>query len=120
MTDKDLEIHFERAKKLTRLLDTEFKIFGIRFGIDPILNIIPGVGSVIGAITSLYLFWLAYRLNVPSQTFLKMLWNLLIDFILGEVPLIGIIFDALYRANVKNLKLLEKFYEPEILQGEVM
>lgn len=116
----DLDLHFDRARKLTKFLDTEFKILGIRFGLDPVLSIIPGIGSVIGVFTSLYLFWIALKLNVPAVVLLKMGWNLLIDFILGEIPIAGIFFDAIYRSNVKNLKLLEKYFEPEILEGEIL
>lgn len=114
--DEDLKL----AKKITNILDTEFNIFSIRFGIDPILDIIPGLGSIMGAFTSLYIFWIALKIKLPIELYLRMLINIFLDFLLGLIPIAGIVFDIFYRSNVKNLKILESFIEPEELIGEVV
>ncbi len=116
----NLQENLVRARKITRFLDTEFNILGIRFGIDPILDIIPGLGSTIGALTSLYIFWIAFSLNLPPKIYLRMSLNILFDFLLGSLPVAGIVFDVFYRSNVKNLRILESFIEPEVLVGEVL
>ena len=46
-----------------------------------------------------------------------MAWNILFDFILGLIPVIGIVFDSFYKSNVKNLALIEKYFDPDILEG---
>jgi hypothetical protein len=103
-----------------RLMDTKFSFFGIRFGLDPLLDFWPGFGSLVGAVVSCYLFWIAYRLKVPSHIYFRMGWHIFLDFILGELPLIGFIFDLLYHSNEINMKLLRPFVNPEILVGKVI
>jgi hypothetical protein len=108
---RDLSQEIGTAKKLTTLLDTKFKLWKFSFGIDPILNIVPWLGSAVGAITSLYLFWLAYKMNSSAQVYFRMLWNIFLDFWLGSIPVLGIVFDAFYKSNVRNLKIIEDFYK---------
>ena len=115
-----MKSHIQFAQRLTTLMDTKFTVFGIQFGIDPLLDILPGLGSVIGAFVSCYLFWIAYKLHVPSWVYFRMGWHIFLDFILGELPFIGFIFDILYKSNVKNLALLYPFVDPEILVGKVL
>lgn len=115
-----MKSHIRFAYHLTTLMDTKFTIFGIKFGIDPILDIVPGFGSAVGAFVSFYLFWIAYKLKVPSRIYMRMLWNTVIDFVLGGVPYVGIIFDIYFKSNKKNFALLRPFVDPEILVGEVV
>ena len=117
---KNLKSEFQFAKRLTRLMDTQFSFLGIRFGLDPILDFIPFFGDFIGTIVSFYLFLLAYKLKVPIVVYLQMLGNIIIDSILGLIPLAGIVFDAYYRSNIKNLAILEKYLEPEAIKGEIL
>jgi len=115
-----MKSHVQFAERLMKLMDTKFKIFGIRFGLDPFLDFWPGFGSLIGAVVSCYLFWIAYKLKVPSKIYWRMGWHIFLDFVLGELPLIGFIFDLLYHSNEMNLKLLHPFVNPEILVGEIV
>ena len=115
-----MKSHIRFAERLMTLMDTKFSLFGIRFGIDPLLDIWPGFGSLIGACISCYLFWIAYKLHVPSKIYWRMGWHIFLDFILGELPLVGFIFDLFYKSNEKNLKLLRPFVDPEVLVGEVV
>ncbi|MBI5019265.1 DUF4112 domain-containing protein [Candidatus Gottesmanbacteria bacterium] len=115
-----LASHIDFARRLTRVMDLRFNVFGVRFGIDPLLNIIPGMGNIVAAATSLYLMWIAFQLKVPTAIYMKMLWNIAVDYIFGVVPVIGIVFDVFYRANVKNFKLLETYFTPDIVIGEVV
>ncbi len=101
-------------------MDLRYTVFGIRFGIDPLLNVIPGLGNTLAAMTSLYLLWIATKLHVPSWVYARMLWNISIDYVVGVVPYIGIVFDIFYRANAKNFALLEKYFDPSVIEGEVI
>jgi len=115
-----LNAHIDFARRLTRVMDIRFHIFGIRFGIDPMLDIIPGLGNVVAAGTSAYLLWLAHLLRVPTWVYWRMIWNITADYVLGAVPFVGIIFDVFFRANVKNFALIETYFDPDILVGEVV
>lgn len=115
-----LKKHFAIATKLTTLLDTKFKFFGVRFGLDPLLDFIPGLGSIIGGITSCYIFWIASKLDVPGKVYFRMSINILLDLILGEIPIVGIFLDIFYKSNVKNLRLLEKYFDKNIIEGEII
>lgn len=101
-------------------MDLRFNVFGVRFGIDPMLDVIPGLGNILATATSLYLFWIAYQVKVPRWVYLRMLWNISVDYLFGVVPYIGIVFDIFYRANVKNLTLLERFIDTDVIEGEIV
>lgn len=116
----NLRAHIDFARRLTQVMDLRFNVFGIRFGIDPMLDIIPGFGNMLATATSFYLFWIAYQLRVPTWVYFRMLWNIGIDSAFGIIPYVGIVFDIFFRSNVKNFSLLEKFFDPDILVGEVV
>ncbi len=115
---KKIESHVALARKLTRMLDTRYSVFGIKFGIDPILNVIPGFGGLIGAALSCYLFWIAYRLKAPHHVHLRMAGNIVLDYLLGLIPFAGIVADLFYRSNIKNFALVEKLHDPDVIEGE--
>ncbi|MEM0984120.1 MAG: DUF4112 domain-containing protein [Planctomycetota bacterium] len=99
-----------RARRLASVLDTQFTIPGtpIRFGLDPILGLLPVAGDTITAIMGLYPIFEARRLGVRWPVILKMLLNLGLDWLVGLIPLVDLIFDVAFKANVRNLKLLEE------------
>lgn len=115
---KSLASHIHLAKRLMTVLDTKFSFFGIKFGIDPLMDVIPWFGSFFGAALSCYLFWIAYRLKVSKGVHVRMLGNIVIDYLLGLIPFAGIVVDLFYRSNAKNFALLEKHFDPDILEGE--
>jgi hypothetical protein len=106
MTDDPLA----RARALTRLLDSAARVPGtsIRFGLDPILGLVPGLGDVTGAALSGYVVLLASRLGAPTTVIVRMLGNVLADTVGGTVPLLGDLFDVGWKANTRNLALLER------------
>jgi hypothetical protein len=99
-----------RIRKLSRLLDTAIRIpvINFRIGLDPILGLIPGGGDVITAAFSAYIIYLARRFELPPQVMSQMITNVILESVVGAVPLVGDLFDAYYKANVRNLALLEK------------
>ena len=99
-----------RARVLTRLLDTALRIPGtrIRFGLDPILGLIPGLGDVAGAVLSGYLVVLAGRAGASRTTIVRMLANVAIDTVGGSLPILGDAFDVAFKSNSRNLVLLER------------
>jgi hypothetical protein len=96
-------------------MDSAFAIPGTSFrvGLDPLLGLIlPGLGDVLGAFTSMLLVSLAVRQGVPLVIVLRMILNIAADALVGAVPFLGDIFDAAHRANEKNLALLEAYSDP--------
>lgn len=94
------------------MLDSAVAIPGtnIRVGVDSILGLIPVVGDLGGAALSGYIVLASARLGAPPSTLLRMLINVAIDTVVGSVPVFGDMFDAGWRANMKNADLLESHF----------
>ncbi|MCB1197154.1 MAG: DUF4112 domain-containing protein [Deltaproteobacteria bacterium] len=101
----------EIDEKMATLLDTQFRIPGthVRFGWDAILGLLPGVGDSIGAIISLYFIVRGIQEKLPIRILMIMLGNILLECLLGSIPIIGDVFDVFFKANIKNLDLLQRF-----------
>jgi hypothetical protein len=102
-----------RARTLTRLLDSAARVpgTGVRFGLDPVLGLIPGLGDIAGAVLAGYLVVLAQRLGASRAVVLRMLANVAVDTVGGTVPLLGDLFDVAFKSNTRNLALLERVVE---------
>ena len=98
-----------RLRAIARLLDARFGIPGtpLSFGVDSIVGLVPGIGDSATALISLYLLVEAHRLGVRPATLLRMGWNVAVDLGLGAVPVLGDIFDLLWKSNLRNIDLLE-------------
>lgn len=120
----DGKYHLKNARRIATLLDSKFKFGSFSFGFDPLFSIVPGLGSFVGAFTSFYLIWIAAKLNVPAPVFIRMGLNIFVDFLIGEIPLVGIFFDMFYKSNIRNIVLLERFlgkpHEEGVIEGEVI
>ncbi|WP_254543777.1 DUF4112 domain-containing protein [Halomarina pelagica] len=105
------EAALRRMRAVAHLLDDGFRLPGtdFRFGIDPILSLAPGnAGDLIGTGLSLYIVYEAANLGVPYSTIVRMLTNVAADAVVGSVPIVGAIFDAVFKANVRNVRLVER------------
>jgi hypothetical protein len=96
------------------LLDSRFRVPGtrIRFGIDPLLSLIPGLGDLASPIFALVLITHALQLKVPPVVVARMAINALVDAVIGSVPIAGNVGDIFWRANTANLALLERHARP--------
>jgi hypothetical protein len=105
-----------RLERLAWLMDSALRIPGTRHsvGLDALLSFVPGVGSLAGAGVSLYLIAEAVRHGAPPSALLRMGTNVVADGLVGAVPLIGPVFDMLYKANTKNMRILREHLEARI------
>ncbi len=103
--------HYRRAVILARLLDTQFQFFGFRFGLDPLIGLIPGIGDLVGVGLSLYILGIAAAFRVPQELYIRMIINVIIDYLIGLVPFIGDFGDFAFKANTRNLELLREYQE---------
>lgn len=100
-----------QARGLSRLLDSAFRIPGtdMRIGIDPLLGLIPGIGDFVGSGLSIYIIWLGVQAGAPVPVVLRMAANVALDTLFGAVPLLGDLFDAGWKANQRNVELIEEY-----------
>ena len=107
------------VEKLSYLLDEQFKLPGtnFRFGLDPILNLIPVAGSASGFLISTALLLSMARHGASKKVAIKMTVNVILDFIIGGIPVIGQIFDFFFKANKRNIRLLKEHYYEGKHQG---
>jgi hypothetical protein len=104
------DVRFDRMRAAARLLDSQFRIpgTGIRFGLDAIIGLIPGAGDFAGAVASAWFIYEAARLGTPAPVLGRMMANVGIEALIGAVPILGDLFDVAFKANNRNLRLLER------------
>jgi len=99
-----------QLRRLSQLLDNAIPIPGTRFrlGIDPILGLIPGGGDSVAGALGAYIIVEAARMGLPRKILGQMVGNIVLDSLAGIVPVVGDVFDVGWKANVRNIALLEK------------
>ncbi len=101
----------DRSRRIARVLDDAY--------LDPILGFFfPGVGDLLTAGTGLYMVATAVRIGLPAVVIARMLVNLAVDALLGAIPLVGDVFDVVFKANRRNLALLESRTEGKSTAGD--
>jgi hypothetical protein len=101
-----------QAQQLANLLDTAVKIpfIGISVGLDFLIGMVPVIGDTAMLIASLRIVQLGYKLGLPAPLQKRMLRNTIIDFGLGFIPLFGDLVDLFYKANLKNVRIMEQWW----------
>ncbi len=96
--------------RIAQWMDSAFEIpgVGIRFGFDSLLGLLPGLGDALTSLVSLYIIGMASRHGVPRVTLMRMGLNVIVDGLLGSVPLLGDVFDVFWKSNKWNVALLQR------------
>ncbi|MFN8391138.1 MAG: DUF4112 domain-containing protein [Bdellovibrionota bacterium] len=107
--DRSRDKAIARLNRLATALDDSFRIPGteLRFGLDPILGLLPGIGDGLSALCSAFIIYEAARLGAPKRHLFLMVVNAFTDAAVGTIPFLGDLFDFSFRANRRNLELLE-------------
>jgi hypothetical protein len=103
----------DRLRRLAWLLDSSIPIPGTRFtvGLDALIGLFPFVGDLVGVLLSAYIVGEAARLGAPKSVLWRMSLNAGIEGLVGIVPLAGDVFDAAFKANQRNVRLLEAWLD---------
>jgi len=109
------EQRLARLEAVAKLLDVAFVLPGtnIRYGIDGIIGLIPVVGDLIATALSLWLVREARALGAPWHVITRMLGNVAVEGVIGMVPVAGDAFDVLFRANMRNAKILRRWLDTQ-------
>lgn len=105
--------------RIAKLLDSKFVIPGtrIRFGLDPLLSLVPVLGDLITLVVSSMLIYTMHNHGASRKVVVKMLINAGLDTVIGAIPLVGTVFDVFYKANDRNIRLLKEHYYEGKHQG---
>ncbi|XZO03081.1 MAG: DUF4112 domain-containing protein [Microcoleus sp.] len=108
-TNKSHVASLRRLRRISNLLDNAIPIPGTKYriGLDPILGLIPGGGDLISSIFAGYIVFKSAQMGVPQETLVKMAANIVFDTVAGSVPVAGDLLDVAWKANVKNIELLD-------------
>jgi hypothetical protein len=103
------EERLNQVRMIARMMDDSFGVPGtkIRFGLDTILGLVPGLGDVVTSAISLLIVHHAWQSGASKLTIARMLGNVGVDFLIGSVPVAGDLFDFAWKANRRNARLLE-------------
>ena len=106
--------NLETLRRWAVLLDNAFRVPGtdIRFGLDPILGLIPGIGDLATPVLSVLILVHGARVRVPKIVLARMVINAIVDFTVGAIPVVGDLFDFGWKSNAWNLALLERHARP--------
>lgn len=107
------------VERIARLMDSKYKIpgTGFRFGLDPILGLIPIIGDAASAVISGGLIMYMVRFGVSRKVIYLMLINTVLDATIGSIPVLGWVFDFYFKANSRNIKLLKEHYHEDKHHG---
>jgi hypothetical protein len=102
----------DRLDRLATLFDVAFILPGtnVRFGVESLLRLIPGIGDAAASALSCYLLFEAYKLDVPGTLLARMIANVVLEGAMGAVPFAGDAFDVFFRANRRNVALLREHF----------
>jgi hypothetical protein len=102
-------LQLARIRSISDLWDRAFGIPGTkwRVGLESVVGLLPVGGDVVGFGISIYILWQVVQFNLPKTILIRMVFNIAIDALVGSVPILGDLFDVTWKANTKNVNLLE-------------
>ncbi len=105
-----------RLEQRARLLDSQFRVpfTRIRFGLDPLIGLLPGIGDLVGMVLSLHLIVEAIRIGAGPVAVVRMLANVLVESIVGIIPIAGDAFDLYWKANNRNAAILRRYLNKKL------
>lgn len=105
--------------KITDLMDSKFRVPGtqFRFGLDPILGLVPGLGDATSLAVSGSLIYYMAKFGASKKLIIMMIGNVILDATIGSIPILGNIFDFTYKANQRNVRMLKRYHQEGKYRG---
>lgn len=112
-TTAEREAALDRLRRFANLMDSAFRVPGTNFemGLEGLVGLIPGIGDFASAVVAFYVPFEAVRMGAPWAKVAQMLFNILVDAVLGTIPVVGDLFDIAFKANNRNVRLLEEYLD---------
>src|SRR6266853_1075296 len=110
MSDEETAVRLAHLRRFTHWMDDGIKLPGVpfRFGLDPIIGLVPGLGDAVGAALATWILLEAAGLGASRATLGRIVYNIAVDALGGTVPLVGDIFDVAWKSNIRNVALLDR------------
>jgi hypothetical protein len=115
-----MDRHLATAEDIAHFLDGKFKFLKIRFGMNGVFGLVPVVGDLLTTFLSLYIVWIGMQMRIPGHAISQMLANIVTNFFIGLVPVVGDFVDFFHHANLKNLKILKQYAKGNVIEGELI
>lgn len=111
MTEAEREAALQRLRRFATLMDSAVSVPGtsVTMGLESLIGLVPVAGDFAGGLLSCYVLFEGWRLGVPTNILLRMIGNILLEVVVGSVPVIGDAFDVAFKANVRNVQMLERY-----------
>jgi len=111
LSKQQIQTAITRLERFSKMTDSSIRLPFTKFniGVDAVIGLVPVIGDAAGLISSSYVLLEAQRMGVSKRIKLKIIANMLIDFVGGLIPLFGDVFDALFKANTRNTKILKDY-----------
>lgn len=105
-----IERELDHLNRMAKMLDSRFRLPGtsIRFGMDTVIGLIPGIGDTLVAAPSAWIIWRGHRMGIGKRHIGRMVANSAADYLIGLVPVIGDLFDVGFKANLRNVAILRE------------
>ncbi|SEL14701.1 DUF4112 domain-containing protein [Halomonas daqiaonensis] len=102
----------KRVHRIARLMDSSVRLpGGFRIGVDGLMGLVPGVGDLAAAGVSFYIVVQAAHAGVPARGLARMVLNIMLDAVVGAIPVLGDLFDFAFKANLRNTKLMDAYLD---------
>lgn len=112
-TTKTLPPALRHLDILSKLMDSKFRVPGtdIRFGLDALIGLVPGAGDLTTFGISGYMLWVMAQNGASGFVLARMILNVLVDTLVGSIPILGDLFDVAFKSNTRNIRLMEQHYK---------
>jgi hypothetical protein len=120
MGSEETAVRLVHLRRFAHWMDDGIKLPGIplRFGLDPIIGLVPGLGDAVGAALSTWILIEAAGLGASRATLGRIVYNIVVDAVGGAIPVVGDIFDVAWKANLKNVALVERQLADPVRAGK--
>lgn len=105
-----IERELDNLNRLAKTLDSSLRLPGtsIRFGLDTVIGLVPGIGDTLVAAPAFWIIWRGHKLGIGKRHVARMMANSAVDYVIGSIPVIGDIFDVGFKANLRNVAILRE------------